>query len=391
MNPTTLRSISPVLAPVLAPVLVAVLVAVLVGACTPSGDGTAQRDAAQASQSSEIDAASRLYVDAFAVITQRAVFASGSHEQVVARMLSDYLGNEDPYSGFMTRDEYAKYRALAKGSYGGVGMDLERRRDGDTLCYPVAGGAAERAGIKPGERLVSIDGKPVRGKPLPLIAALATGAEGTNVVLEVADAQGAARRLSVTRTRVEAPSLTVSQTGALRVVRIASFAAGTRAQVAAILQDWDAARPVVIDLRGCGGGDFYAAIDTAMLFLDKDSPIVTVSGREGERLYSSTLERKPAAHAVYLWQDNATASAAEVFIGALTGNARAVSIGTRSAGKGSRQDIIGLDDGSALILTTGYLTAPHGRAFNGTGLPPTKALAADAGTTAYVDATPLTE
>jgi carboxyl-terminal processing protease len=80
-----------------------------------------------------------------------------------------------------------------------------------------------------------------------------------------------------------------------------------------------------------------------------------------------------------------------VFIAALTGNGRGVSIGTQSAGKGSRQDIFELADGSALILTTGYLTAPRDLAFNGRGLAPMKTLAAGAATAAYASATPSTE
>ncbi|SAL27853.1 hypothetical protein AWB65_01638 [Caballeronia humi] len=365
--------------------------ALLAGGCSQPVDDNGEHRPADARAASGTDAALRLYTDALSVITQRAAFATADTRQVVARMLTDYLGAEDPYSGFMTRDEYAKYRALSKGSYGGVGMDLERRHSGETICYPYARGPAELAGVRAGERLVSIDGTLVAGKPLPVLAALATGAQGSPVLLQIADASGATRRVSVTRSRVDAPALTLDTVGSLQVIRIARFAPSTRSEVEAALARWDAKHPVVFDLRGCGGGDFYAAIDTAMLFLDKGLPIVTVSGRDGARLYSSTLDRTPRPHTPYLWQDEATASAAEVFIAALTGNERGVSIGTQSAGKGSRQDIFELADGSALILTTGYLTAPRGLAFNGRGLAPMKALAAGAGTAAYASATPSTE
>jgi carboxyl-terminal processing protease len=73
---------------------------------------------------------------------------------------------------------------------------------------------------------------------------------------------------------------------------------------------------------------------------------------------------------VFLWQDEFTASAAEIFIAALTENARGTSVGRTTAGKGTRQDIINLQDGSALILTTGYLITPHGMRFEGKGLTP---------------------
>lgn len=365
--------------------LAALATALLACACSQSAGDNGARQADHAGS------AARLLADALAVIARQAAFAPADSRQIVARMLSDYLGAEDPYSGFMTRDEYAAYRGLAKGSYGGIAMDLERRHSGETICYPYAHGPAELAGIAAGERLVSIDGTPVAGKPLPVLAALATGAAGTQVVLQIADAKGATRPVSVTRAHIDAPTLTLDTAGSLQVIRIARFAPNTRSEVAALLAGWDARRPVVFDLRGCGGGDFYAAVDTAMLFLDKGAPIVTVTGRDGARLYASTLDRTPPARTPYLWQDEATASAAEVFIAALTGNGRGVSIGMPSAGKGSRQDIFELADGSALILSTGYLTAPRGVAFNGRGLTPMKALAPGAGTAAFANATPSTE
>jgi carboxyl-terminal processing protease len=92
-----------------------------------------------------------------------------------------------------------------------------------------------------------------------------------------------------------------------------------------------------------------------MLFLDKGEPIITVADRSGTRSYTSTRERTPPAHRVFIWQDELTASAAEIFIAALTDNARGISIGRTSAGKGTRQDVIELNDGAALILTTGSL------------------------------------
>jgi carboxyl-terminal processing protease len=361
--------------------LAAVAAAVLLAA-----SGPADHAGVRGAQTIGGDAALRLYADALAAITQRAVFASGDREQVVGRTLAAYLAASDPYSGFMNRDEYARYRALQKGPHGGIGMELERRRDGATLCYPYHGGPADAAGIKAGERLMSIDGTSVAGKPLPVLASLATGREGTAVRIEVASANGGTRSVNVNRARVDPAAVSIGAAGALRVLRIETFTQTTRSEVEFALRRWDRNSPVVIDLRGCGGGDFYAAVDTSMLFLAKGAPIVSVSGREGTRLYSSTLEQDPPVQPVFIWQDEASASAAEVFIGALTGNARAVSVGTHSAGKGSRQDIVELADGSALILTTGYLSTPRGAAFDGRGLAPMRPLAASADTADYVRA-----
>ena len=126
-----------------------------------------------------------------------------------------------------------------------------------------------------------------------------------------------------------------------------------------------------------------------MLFLRRGEPIVSVSRRAGTQRYASTIDGPAFAQRVFVWQDEHTASAAELFIGALTDNDRATSIGRTSAGKGSRQDIVPLRDGSALILTTGYLSTPHGLRFDGRGLTPQRPVAASADTSVYLRASGL--
>jgi carboxyl-terminal processing protease len=143
---------------------------------------------------------------------------------------------------------------------------------------------------------------------------------------------------------------------------------------------------LILDLRGNAGGDFFAAIDAAMLFVPKGATIVSVRSRSGFRSYANTMaSAKAPLGRVFVWQNEGTASAAEVFLAALTENGGAVSVGRRSFGKGTRQDIIELHDGSALIMTTGILLTPQGVEYDGRGLPPK--LEARGGTSEYVRVT----
>ena len=338
----------------------------------------------------QCDAALRLYAQALAQIGARAAFDTGDESAIAEQSLTAYLAARDPYSGFLTRDEYAAYQAAQQPAYTGVGAELERRRDGGTLLYPFPDGPAARAGIKAGERLVSIGGVPVSGRPLAVLVARVAGPPGTQVMLEVASESGSVRRVGVTREAVAQPLLSESRAGRARVISLSSFTASTRGAIESMLAQGTPA-PVVIDLRGCGGGDFYAAIDTAMLFLSKGQTIVTVSRRDGAQRYASTIDGLRLTQPVFLWQDEHTASAAELFIGALTDNARATSVGRTSAGKGSRQDILPLADGAALILTTGYLSTPRGVRFDGRGLAPQRPVAEGAGTAVYLNASGLKE
>ena len=177
----------------------------------------------------------------------------------------------------------------------------------------------------------------------------------------------------------------------MRVLKVTDFTPSTPGEVKAALAHWDSDAPIVIDLRDCGGGDFYAAVDTAMLFLAEDVPIAFVIRRDATQAYASTTAGLSLRQPVFLWQGEHTASAAELFIGALTDNGRATSVGRTSAGKGSRQDIVPLSDGSALIMTTGYLATPRGVRFDGHGLAPQRPVAEGAVTAIYQQATATTE
>ncbi len=143
----------------------------------------------------------------------------------------------------------------------------------------------------------------------------------------------------------------------------------------------------MIDLRGNFGGDFHAAVDSAMLFVPEGEILTSLRMKNGAKQYSSTLVGARPQRRVILWQDEATASAAELFVAALTENGRATTIGRKTFGKGTRQDVIELADGAALILTTAYLRTPKGTEFNGVGLLPNEDLGPDASTAAYLAGT----
>lgn len=168
--------------------------------------------------------------------------------------------------------------------------------------------------------------------------------------------------------------------GPLKSIRLRHFTRGTTNEVRSLLTHWDAPA-LVIDIRGNSGGDLNVAIDTAMLFLKKDQPIVSVQRSRDTTHYRSLNERPPPTIPIYVWQDQTTASAAEVFVAALTDNKVATSIGTRTFGKGTQLELLELTDGSAIALTSGYLLTPAGTAFNNVGLKPNYALTDPSSTT----------
>lgn len=150
-----------------------------------------------------------------------------------------------------------------------------------------------------------------------------------------------------------------------------SFTSGTKRELEYALDDLSHTEPIIIDIRGNPGGDLHSAIDSAKLFLQPNRKILDIRNQKGlAKSYETTTDGMNTTSPVYLWQDERTASAAEVFAAALTQNKRATSIGKRSFGKGTKQDIVELNDGSAMILTTGLLQSPDGITYHKKGIEP---------------------
>jgi carboxyl-terminal processing protease len=262
-------------------------------------------------------------------------------------------------------------------------MEIKKEPDGRILCIPYPGSPAAQAGIGVGDEIKTIDSLPVRGKSVFTVASIARGKPGSYVDLVITTKSGIDKEVKVKRTAVTMDSVSSHQFGNMRGMKIAFFTRDTKEKVKRILKTWESDKPVVIDLRGNAGGDLHAAIDSAMLFLAKGKKIASIEMRNRAKTYVANAGAENETSAMYLWQDEGTASAAEVFIAALTENNRAVSMGKKSFGKGTVQDLIELSDGSVIFLTTGRLQTPRGTTYDGHGLAPTHAVSGD--TAAYVN------
>jgi carboxyl-terminal processing protease len=250
---------------------------------------------------------------------------------LVALSVKAYLVQKDPFSDFLTAEEYTQFRKTGNPRYAGIGLDIEKQRNGTIIGYPLQNGPAAQAGITPGDQLLAIDGIPLQQKSLPAIAALVAGEPGATVVVEFSNPSGVRRQVSIIRAPLGAPAVSEYTFRSARIIKLPYFTPDTSRELHHLLSRWSSKAPIIIDLRGCGGGDFYAAVDSAMLFLEQGKTIGGVRDRSGLRSYSSTMPRKPPSNPVFIWQDEHTASAAEIFIAALTENGRAISVGRISS------------------------------------------------------------
>jgi len=286
--------------------------------------------------------------------------------------LQAYCKQHDPYTRYTRSEDYKLTQLMNKVSGSGIGMTINEK-DSGLFCYPMPGTPASVAGIKPGDKLLSVEGKSVEGKPLEYLASVIRGAPGTEVSLRVEHGFGRAESLKVTREALTMPSVTIEKRLASYTLRTRKFSKELLGEARENLSKLSTGSTLTLDFRGCPGGDLDVAIEFASLFLEPGDPIVTVRTRnqpDEVNVAKKPREFKPAA--IVILQDEGTASAAELVIAALLNSktARATSQGTKSYGKGVMQTRRELQGGGSILLTTGLLLAPQGETWDGVGLTP---------------------
>ena len=311
-----------------------------------------------------------LYFEAITQIRKRGLQPLTTRE-MVRQTLRDYLRSIDPFSDYLSPEEYKQFKNAQQQHYAGVGMELHRDAAGRTVCTPYAQGPAMRAGISTGDILEAVDDRSVIGRSLLAVSAQIRGEKGTKVRLTLTTASGKSRDIVIERAEIQVHSVRVEQPEPLPIIRIVTFTKSTAQELQERLAHFAKAPALILDLRGNPGGALYSAIDAAKLFLAPGQTVVDIQTQDNLEAYRQELATKYLKVPLYLWQDAHTASAAEVFIAALTQNKRAVSIGNKTFGKGIVQDVIELTDGSALYLTTGMLQTPDGTLYHNKGLEPT--------------------
>jgi carboxyl-terminal processing protease len=293
-----------------------------------------------------------------------AISRSGGNGDVAIQRLIAQL---DPWSSYLTPVDWTRFQSSQRKDYSGVGMDLEKESDGSFTCWPYPGSSAENAGIRPGAKLLAVEGISTIGRSLYAIGAQVRGQRGSQVNLTVSGMLGIGSRLNLLRAPAQVRTVFASTPrDGIQVVRIARFASSTPRELAAAVSPGTPS--VEIDLSECSGGDLDAAVDAAGLFLTPGNVVVRIASNTGiETLRSSGGSHRGTR--VILHQGSVTASAGEAFVVGLVGNNIASSYGSTTRGKATTQDIIPLRNRGALLLTTGLMSGPRAGTWQGSGLP----------------------
>ncbi|MFE0676664.1 S41 family peptidase [Streptomyces sp. NPDC058867] len=287
----------------------------------------------------------------------------------------------DRWGAVYSEGEYEEFEEALDGRYTGVGLRARRERDGRIEVTGVrAGSPAAEAGIRAGDRLRSVDGDRVDGRPVTEVVSLLRGdatdaPAGTEVRLGM-ERGTRAWSLTVRRARLSTDSVTAHRTGdGVTVIRIDSFTKGSGDAVRAAVRRAPAEGGIILDLRGNSGGLVTEAVAAASAFLD--GGLVATYDVDGDQRALHAEPGGDTARPLVTLVDGGTMSAAELVTGALQDRGRAVVVGSRTFGKGSVQMPSRLPDGSVAELTVGHYRTPSGRGVDGRGITPD--LDADAG------------
>ena len=290
--------------------------------------------------------------------------------------LVDSIG--DPYTLFMTPRENVDFRQALSGDLQGIGAELSMIEGRVTVVTPLKGSPAEKAGLRPDDVIMTVDGEPVEGKTLNEVVRIIRGEKGTRVELGVLRSEERDLRIfPLVRDEIHIPSvesrLEKTPGGTIAVVSLNQFGEDSPFEVASAISTAvaEGASGVVLDLRYNGGGYLEGAVEIASLFFGDVRRIVSVQHSDGLLDHHETSGRAlvPDLPLAVLINEG-SASASEILAGALQDEGRATIVGMKSFGKGTVQEVIDLPGGSSLRVTTARWITPDGRDLGKQGITP---------------------
>ena len=277
----------------------------------------------------------------------------------------------DPHSNFYDPKAYAQMREDQHGRYYGVGMTIQPQPDptakGGTkivVLYPFEGTPSYKAGVRPGDVILSVDGKSTEGMDSAAVAALLKGPRNTHVSVEMGR-EGSAKPLvfDLVRDEVSRPSVDLAfmirpGTG---YIHVTNFMETTSREVGDALDKFGDINGLVIDLRGNPGGLLNEAVNMSDKFLQKGQIVVSQRGRAFPDQVYRASHGSDGKYPIVVLVNRNTASAAEIVSGALQDHDRALIVGETTFGKGLVQTVFQISENTGLALTTYHYYTPSGR------------------------------
>ena len=306
------------------------------------------------------------------------------HESAYSSIQKMLAGLDDPFTRLLKPDQYRSLQTNTSGELTGVGLQISLDAETKVLkvIAPIAGSPADRAGVKPADTILKIDGVPTAGLSLDEAAERMRGATGSRVMLTMQRMGSEPSEVEIVRDRIALNPVSfelrladsqVAEHPKTKIgyVRLAQFNANATAEVsrAINLLEQQGAEAYVLDLRSNPGGLLLSGIEIARLWMNEGTIVYTVNRQGIEGSFEATgqaLTKDPLVVLV----NQGTASASEILAGALKDNDRATIVGERTFGKGLIQSLFDLSDGAGLAVTVAKYETPDHIDINKQGIKP---------------------
>ena len=273
----------------------------------------------------------------------------------------------DPHSNFFDPKSFAQLREEQRGRYYGVGMTVTPREGKTIVLAPFPGSPAQKAGLRPGDVIVQVDGTLTEGKTTSEIADLLKGPRGTTVKVFV-EREGHAEPIEFAIVRDEIPRFSLEHAFLIEpdigYIRISSFMETTSRELREKLREFDPAKlkGLILDLRNNPGGLLNEGVNVSDMFLQRGQLIVSHHGKASpEKRYTAARGNRGFNFPLVVIINRFSASAAEIVTGAIQDHDRGLVVGESSFGKGLVQTVYPLSDQAGLALTTAKYYTPSGR------------------------------
>ncbi len=298
---------------------------------------------------------------------------------LVFELIDGCMASLDQFSSVIWPSEAEEFRKQTTGEFAGVGIQINVQNEYVTVFSPLEDSPAYRAGIRPGDRIVRIDGEDAKGIDVDDAVKRITGPRGTTVVLTIRhEGEDIDHDVTLKRDRIVLHTVKgferidgtanwnhmIDPDMGVAYVRVGSFTEKTVRDLRQAIEDVSAkgARGLILDLRYNQGGLLTAAWEMAELFLPAGKRIVSTSGRDPREDWERTSGRPMTDLPLIVLINENSASASEIVSGAIKDHQRGLLVGERTYGKGSVQNLIPIADNAAFLkLTTAYYYLPSGR------------------------------
>ena len=281
---------------------------------------------------------------------------------------------DDPYAGFLDQEQYSLESQDIRGFFGGIGAEVGMRDGVMTILSPMPDTPAEAAGVKPGDVILEVDGESIQGMSLLEVVRLIRGDKGTTVTLLLRHLRSSEPvTIEIERDIINLESVNLlMQVGRIGHLRLSGFTGTTNDELKTALERFERSQGVglIVDLRNNPGGLVSSVVDVTSQFIDDGLVLYQVDAEGNRRNWNVKSGGLALDVPMVVLVNEFSASASEVFAGAIIDNDRAKIVGSTTFGKGSVNNLWPLVDGSGIIITTARWFTPNGSLIEGEGITP---------------------